>query len=380
VRILFTSDVYAPKVGGGTEIVVQKLAEALAVRGNTVLVATLDTDHRLPRRELLNGVEVRRFPGFDLTPMVQFQVSVAPGWAWWIYLLAREFRPDVVNAQNLLFVTSFPTMLAARCLSIPAVLTLQVHSLCNVGGLLPRVANIYTQTIGRAALRVASSLVCVGPAVADYFGMLGGPRAREKTRVIWNGVDLEQFTPPARPRPSNVVLSVGRLTANKGPDMFLEAARQILSRRTDVEFWIVGDGPLQQSLCERAAGLPQIRFLGQRSDVSHLMKQASMFVRLSTSEGLSLAILEAMASGLPVIASNIPGNRDLVEEGTTGCLVDSANPEQTAAAIEHLIEHPDVRRAYGAAGRAKVSRSTSWDAATRGMEDLFVALAHPENG
>lgn len=372
MRVLFTSDVYAPHLGGGTEAVIKHLAERLANRGHQVGVATLDGDG-CARSERMHSVDVFRLPSVDLTRLLRLQFTFALAWPFWLGSIVRRLRPDVVNAQNLFFFTTLPAIIVARLLRIPIVLTLQVHSLAGLSGMVGALCRLYEQTLGRIAVRLASHTVCVGPSVADYFEELGGKA--ERSTIILNGVDPGRFAPTHRPRGGTAVLYVGRLVDNKGAFEFARAARAVTARWPDVEFWMAGDGPLHQGIERLVAGACRIRLLGQRGDVSELMKQACVFVRPSRSEGLSLAILEAMASGLPVVASDIPGNRDLICHGENGYLVDPSSPDQIAAAIEKLLGDPGLRERLGTAGRARVLQLTSWELATDRLERLFLSVA-----
>jgi len=141
--------------------------------------------------------------------------------------------------------------------------------------------------------------------------------------------------------------SVGRLTEQKGYDYLLQAVPAILSKRKDVQFVLIGDGDLDAVLRARVHQLgvaDHVHFLGSRQDVESLLRAMDLFVLPSLWEGLPTVVMEAMASHVPIVATDIRGTRELVEHGRTGWLVEPKNPEGLAAAILEALDHPEVRR------------------------------------
>jgi glycosyltransferase involved in cell wall biosynthesis len=183
--------------------------------------------------------------------------------------------------------------------------------------------------------------------------------------AIPNGVDLARFRPrsgeseDAPPR----VLFVGRLIFNKGPQYFLDAVPEVLARFPDTRFQIIGDGPMAPDLQRRVQRLnlqASVEFLGQREDVAELLREASMLVRPSLSEGLPLVALEGMASGLPVIATRVGGTAEVVEDGVTGFVLRPAEVDLVADRINRLLADPALRRQMGASGRAAAEKGYDW--------------------
>ena len=128
---------------------------------------------------------------------------------------------------------------------------------------------------------------------------------------------------------------------------------------------VAGDGPARQELQALASELRlngHVRFLGFRRDVRTLPPSAGLFVLCSLSEGLAISILEAMAAGLPVVATDVGGNGEVVRHGETGLLVPPQDPVALAGTVDALLADPDRRRAYGAAGRRDVAARFSWPA------------------
>ena len=171
---------------------------------------------------------------------------------------------------------------------------------------------------------------------------------------------------------------VGRLWRQKNPACLLRAALRVL-KQTDkrVQFFFIGDGDLRSELEQVISnhGLQsQIQVLGWRPDVAELLSGLDIFVLPSRWEGMPLAILEAMASSLPVIASDIAGNRDLVSHGVDGILFDSDNDEQLAHEIMSLMNAADIRDEMGVNARNKVLDHYQVNDRVERMTELYLSL------
>lgn len=195
------------------------------------------------------------------------------------------------------------------------------------------------------------------------------------TVVIHNGVDLPRTRAlDARSGPHRLVM-VGRLQAPKDALTLVRALAAL--RQRPCEAMIVGDGPDRPAVEKevRRLGLDSVvRLVGARNDVAELLAAADLFVLSSRSEGLPLSILEAMAAGLPVVASNVGGVPEVVVEGETGFLVPPGDPQSLAAAIERLLDDSALRHRLGAAGRIRVAEHFDLASAQRAHLDLYVSL------
>jgi glycosyltransferase involved in cell wall biosynthesis len=167
------------------------------------------------------------------------------------------------------------------------------------------------------------------------------------------------------------------LSPEKGLSYLIEAASLIPHVKDRVRFDIVGDGSCRMELEElvRKKELEDcIQFLGFRADIQTLMKDFDLFVLPSLSEGLSSAIMEAMASSLPVIASNVGGIPELVQNGDNGLLVRPADPESLARAVMQLAENPETLRQMGIRGRERVEEKFTLDRKVQETEELCCTL------
>ncbi len=166
--------------------------------------------------------------------------------------------------------------------------------------------------------------------------------------------------PQAGPRPPTLGM-VGALIARKGHAWLIEALAQLAAELPEVRLWLVGEGPERGRLEALARQLQverQVLFLGQRADVAELLPQLDVFVLPSFVEGLPTVILESMASGTPVVASDIAGNRELIEDGLTGWLVPVGSATALAETLRRVLAAPQARRqvAEAAAQQAQAFR------------------------
>lgn len=370
MRIVLTTDYYPPHFGGGVEAVVSQLASHLAAADHEVLVITIG-ERAAAGSEQIEGVTVRRFPGIRMSRVTGLELTISIAAQRSIKRTIAQFGPDVVNAHHLYFATTLPTLTAANDLGVPAVLTLHVAGMESFGGWRGAVARFYERRMGGRIVDQADALIAVSEAVA----VTVHPHTRSSVSVIPNGVDLRRFKPPASRQRSNArIIYVGRLIANKGPDIALSAFREVHREMSDATLLMVGDGPMRKRLENYARSnhiTHSVEFLGLREDVADLMRQSEVFVRPSFVEGMPLTVLEAMACGLPVVASNVGGVSEIVQNGETGLVVPPGSVASVASALLRLLGDETLSRKMGEAGRTRVMKRHSWEAATAATYEVF---------
>ena len=195
--------------------------------------------------------------------------------------------------------------------------------------------------------------------------------------VVYNGVDVKTGGDPRAWPAAPVIITVGNLRHVKGQDVLVEAAAIVLRRYPEAQFLIAG-APLDsefyivlQARVEALGLQDRVRLLGGVAEPTKLLCKASVFVLPSRSEGFSNAIVEAMAAGLPVVATTVGGNAEAVQDGVTGVLVPADDPEALAAALLAMLEHPERSRAMGDAGQARAARVFSEAAMLRELTTAF---------
>ena len=363
MRILVLTDYYPPHTGGGVEKVVEETVTRMAAAGHEIAVVTGRTaggskvDHR-------GRLTIFRAPVLQLTRHLRAQVALSPAMMPLAVKVANQFKPHIIHAHNIFFFGAYAVAPVVKLQAgVPLVTSLHLAGLDRLG-ILPRtLATIHERTLGQPLLRLSDQLLCVSNAVADHALKRGV--SSNRLIVVPNGVDSRRFHPsPDEIQTPPVVLFVGRLIFNKGPMTFIDAAANVLRHRSDVRFLLVGDGPLRASLRERIRDYDidaNVHLLGNRSDVPELMRTAALFARPSLIEGMPLTVLEAMASGLPVIASPVGGTPELVKDGETGLLVDGADAVGLSSAITRLLDDDALRASMGIRARGRVLGEFSWE-------------------
>jgi glycosyltransferase involved in cell wall biosynthesis len=234
--------------------------------------------------------------------------------------------------------------------------------------------------LDRFVLRSYSGIVAVSEEVKQRLVNAGVPENR--IRLIWNGIDLKPFTRAAssqpdqsgRDRPLKVGL-VGRLSPEKGVDLFLRAAVGVLAELPMTQFAIVGDGPDRsklETLIEELGIGENASLLGRNDSMPSFYASLDLLVSSSRQEGLPIALLEAMASGLPLVATAVGAVPSVVQNGRTGLLVPAADIQKLTAAIVSLLQDPASRRTYGATARALVTDEYSSERMTKEYLQLYV--------
>lgn len=290
-----------------------------------------------------------------------------PGHGLWqyprLYRLFRQLRPAVVHTRNL---AALEAVVPAWAAGVRA----RVHGEHGREGRdLGQDSSRYDR-IRRLYRPFVSHYVALSKDLGDYLSDVVRVPG-ERLSQIYNGVDTDKFTPASAPRPSILgcpfgaghwlVGTVGRMQAVKDqPNLaraFVRALALAPALRSTMRLVMVGDGPLRTQVMDilRTAGVDDLAWLpGERNDVADILRGLHCFALPSRSEGISNVVLEAMASGLPVVATAVGGNPELVREGVTGTLVPPDDPDALARALAALAAEPARAQALGLAGRAEV--------------------------
>jgi len=232
--------------------------------------------------------------------------------------------------------------------------------------------------LGRLAYRRTAHIIAVSEPIRQRLVERDGVPA-ERVTVIPCAMpeDGPRQPPPALPetlRGRPLVGVVARLQPEKGVDILLRAAPRIVDRRPECALVVVGDGPLRAMLEAEAARLGlagHVHFLGFRPDVLALLPLLEVLVVPSLTEGTPLVVLEAMAAGVPVVASAIGGIPDQIQHEEEGLLVPPGNDAALAAAVLCLLEDPALARRYGEAGRRKVGQEFQFEEMVDRIEGIY---------
>ncbi len=303
-------------------------------------------------------IALHKQPGHDL------------GVYWRLWRALRRLRPTIVHSRNVAAIEACAVAQAAR---VPY----RVHGehgrdMYDLDG-----QNQRHQTLRRWLAPCIHRFVPLSQDLESWLVDDVGIEKR-KVRRVCNGVDMDRFSPsdcgkrelipdlPFAVDDKILVVAIGRMAAVKDPLNLVEAFCQLMSSapelRDRVRLMMAGDGELRAPAQARLAqaGLSDIVWLpGARDDVNRWLQVADVFVLPSLGEGISNTILEAMATGVPVIATDVGGNGELVVDGETGTLVPRANSSALAAALRAYIRDPSLRLRHGEAGRERCRREFS---------------------
>ncbi|MGQ0612344.1 MAG: glycosyltransferase [Planctomycetaceae bacterium] len=279
----------------------------------------------------------------------------------------RRDRPDIVQSQH--FFTNLYAVGAARLAGCREVCAIRGDGLIEVRR---------NGWLGRMSLTAPRTLAANSRAAIEQAVSFGVPR--ERLHWLPNVVDTDQFRPaPAPRRRPFTLLWAGRLAAVKSPDRFVRLVAAVrAATRCAVAGVVVGDGPLRDALqgeAERLGlGPDGLRFAGAAREMAPRLLEADLLVSTSEHEGTPNVILEAMAAGLPVVATAVGGVPDLVLEGETGWLFPPGEEAEMARAVTRLVEDPASARAAGARARARAETVHGLDVLPAHLERLYRAV------
>lgn len=261
--------------------------------------------------------------------------------------IMSDERIDVVHSHNTL--AHFYATAAAKWAGVPVIVNTQHGRGCGAGW--------KAKWQFRIANRFADRVIGVSEDATRLCEDDDRLSARRMEPIL-NGIDVTRFAyrgPINRP----VAISVARLSPEKDFGTLLQATKLVVRDEPDFLLRIVGDGREAAGLKELARTLAieqHVEFLGERHDIPTLLANAGFFVSSSKSEGISLTLLEAMAVGLPIVATNVGGNPEVVDDGRTGKLVPAHNAEQLAAAMKSMLADRAAWSVMGELGRQRVEQ------------------------
>lgn len=350
-------------VTAGMEMVVATLARALARRGHEVGITCTQEIGAIGEQLRAEGFPVALVPAPGIFTNV------------WPRALAHSFakrRPDIVHVHSGVWLKA--ARAARMAGKIPVVHT--VHGLLDV-------EPWHEGIIKRAAARRSAAIVTVSEALrADLVTRVG--IRTPAPEVILNGIDTQRFAPGPRTMvlrgamqvdgATPVLGHVGRFSPVKNHRLLLEAFARVVATHPTARLALIGDGELRGALESQVSSLgirDHVYFAGEQRAVAPLVADLDVFVLCSISEGTSISLLEALASGTPCVATAVGGNLAVLDRGNAGVLVPSNDVAALAEALDALLASPDARRDLAQRGRAHALAAYSEEAMTRAYEHVY---------
>ncbi len=370
------------------------LIDSLTVGGAESLVVPFVRRHDRSRIHLsvgclttISGNAIEQELQGDNVPMVNLGARNLRDIAAFRRLLRyiRTEKIDLIHA-HLAYAATWAAV-ASRITGVPSLASLHVAP--PTGGR----QEIRDRLMRFALNRWSSAVVAVSGALRDDY-LATGSLDRSKVWVVHNGIDIHRFQPDRGRSRANVerefgiapgaplVATVSVLRPGKGIEVLLDAVPLIVARVPAAHFLIVGDGPMRREWSELAQRLGiehRVHWAGHRSDVDSILPAADLLVHPTLADAFPTVLLEAMAAGLPVVASQVGGIPEIVEPGGTGTLVPASNPEALASAVVDLLMHGDARAGMGRRAREIATQRFSTEAWLARLNTLYGEVLHRDS-
>ncbi len=289
----------------------------------------------------------------------------------------KQIQPDIV--QSFLFWANVYGSIAAKLSRVPVIITGQRSS--GTDQAMP----LHYRWLHTVSHSCATSILTNSQYARQKYIQQTSPRIHRKIDVVYNGIALQRYTRPGSgkqikdtlhiPPDAPVIGIIASLHPCKGHKDVVQAAALVLHQFPQTRFLLVGRDKgiyeILTALAEKLTITRSLTFTGERDDIPELLRVIDIVVSSSYIEGLSNAILEAMAAAKPIIATSVGGTPELVTHEQTGLLVAPGNPKALSEAMIRLLEHPEHRKRFGEAGRKRVEEQFSVERMVSRMEQLY---------
>ena len=346
MKILFWTGGFWPRIGG-VETQGFHFVKELLQRGHECTVLADKDCPDWKDTEYYQGIRIDRidFDRIYSSVLVNKTLSSLRVLTDYLSWASNEYKPDVIHLNQCIGTLSILFLLFHWELSAPVVLTM--HSTYSWDPYLQKI-------IEKSALR-ANQIGCVSMSVLDEVKTFF-PQLKGKCRLIYNGLSLPEIAPSPLPFSPPTLLIAGRLSAEKGFDVAIQAFSLLKKRGSDAQLLIVGDGPICEQLKDLASRLElllSVRFAGSVSqeEIPAYINQSTIVLVPSFFESFGLTALEALQLERPVIASRVGGLVEIISDGETGLLIPPKDPIALCGAIQTLLSDPQKTIKMGIDGR-----------------------------
>ena len=377
IRILMVVDGRYPATGGA-EMQARLLSRSFAAAGHEVRVLVPHLDRSLPFADQVDGIPVLRL-GY---PKIKGLGAILLNLNFALWLLRHQGEFDAIHIHMMHNLAGAAGWIN-RWLKPNLIVKVSGAAEFQGGILDPKLMTKPVHWILRKGAQRLDAYQCISKKTVKI--MLEAGFAKERLHLLPNAVDLVRFAyKGTRDQSSLRAVFVGRHVPVKGLDVLLESWVRVSLQSPDAHLTLAGDGPERERLMtlSRQLGIENsVSFPGLVQDVPALLSTHNLYVQASHQEGLPNAVLEAMANGLPTVATQISGHEDVITHGETGLLVPPNHADGLAAAISHLAENPNLRQQMGATARRFVEQYFSTEAVMQSLLAVYTQpsapLSHP---
>jgi glycosyltransferase involved in cell wall biosynthesis len=347
---------YPPEDGLGNYV--HNLSKELIKKGNSITIITRGSLNTV--MEDYDGIRVYKV---RFLPLYPFHVQVhglfvqklieEPGSSFDIIHIHTPMPPAIRTKLPIITTVHTPTRTESK--------NIELVDLLSIGY---KLNTIVSYTIEQDILGISDKVTAVSNSVRNE--LIGYGLSADNIEVLGNGVDESIFYPIHDKTDKKYILYTGRLSYRKGLFDFMDCAREICSKYPDINFKLVGKGPLLDKLKKLAVSWgyeDRFEFLGfiDKADLIRIYQNATLYVLPSHYEGLPTTLLEAMACGLPIIATAVSGSLDVIVPGENGILVPARSPGDMANAVSLLLDDDKKRNELGKAARRTIEDRYTWD-------------------
>ena len=381
-RILIFAAYFHPHVGG-YEKIVYELSRRLVQRDYEIDILTCNTE-RAPFYEELDGIHIYRLPSWNALHSVYPIPKPCPTSFRILRRLLRK-NYDVINTQTRFFITSLLGLIFAKLKRTPLMHTEYGarHSIVP-NKVIDLISRAYDHSIGVLIVKSASRNIGVSEAACEFLRHLGATNIQ----LVHNGIDTTTFKKKEDTNcrqklgisnDAMVITFVGRLIYAKGVQDLISAFSRIKDTAPEIKLLIVGDGPYRaelEKLAHQTDCHSSILFLGQKNqaELIEILSTTDIFVNPSYSEGLPTSVMEAASIGLPIIATDVGGTREIITTDKTGILVKARDVGQLAEELCKLCANVELRGKLGENARILAERKFNWDKITGEYIKLYTSL------
>lgn len=364
MKILIFAGYFYPHKGGVEQYALD-LAKILS-KSNEVTIVCPNTE-KVEEKEYVSKIRVLRLPAHDLLhifPLIYSKKILKE------LLYGENF--DLIITNTRLFHTSIIGTKIAKEYKIPQIHV--EHGSCFFQTKEPitfLLSRAYDHSIGNWILKSATKIVCVSQGSKKFVESL---TKRKDIEVIFNGISLTNLPPYKIKNELKKIVYAGRLIYGKGVQDLIRAFSEL--KGENVNLTLIGEGQYRKKLIEltnRLGIAKKVNFVGRkdRLEVLRLLSKSDLFVNPSYSEGLPTTVLEAGAIGLPVIATNVGGTKELILNNNTGILVQQKNPEEIRKALEFVINNPTKRATYAKNLNKLIRSKFDWEVLAQKWKKLI---------